>query len=227
MRSRETNATRFAGVELFSSNGILLDLNQSRCSNHIGITTLALTNDGQLVATVQSSASAQNAEQFSPAGSGSADWYDLKGLDAKPRLLDFLVRAMERELVEECGMAHGRPEMDTLVLGFCRLLMRGGKPEFFGLTKLDCHSSRLHVARREEVFIADVSRSRIDRSDLEALRSSIDNFMVSERSSFSLQLYVNLLFLSELIERAPDLVANFVSCEKRTITGSSRGNPAS
>lgn len=40
---------------------------------------------------------------------------------------------MERELREECGIA-GNVALRTRIIGYARLLHRGGKPEFFGVT---------------------------------------------------------------------------------------------
>jgi hypothetical protein len=133
VRLRDTDEVRFRGTDLCSDSGILQDLAQSQCSNHVGISTIALTSDGYLISTVQAAGSAQYARQVAPSGSGSADLADVRDGE---RLCDFVVRAMERELKEECGLSPKLDGLSTVVLGYARIVERGGKPEFFGITLL-------------------------------------------------------------------------------------------
>jgi len=182
VRSRETGAHRYSGLEAMASNGFLLDLEQSYCSNHVGVGSLAFTSDGQLVLTIQARGSAQNPNLLVPSASGSADWGDLREGDHLP---GFLVRAMERELAEECGLESMRPapRVETRLLGFARLLMRGGKPEFFGVSYVDAPFADLSITRKESVYIADLLGSRVSRSRAEELTSSIDEFRRRHRHS--------------------------------------------
>jgi len=214
VRSRETGAHRYSGLEAMASNGFLLDLEQSYCSNHVGVGSLAFTSDGQLVLTVQARGSAQNPNLLVPSASGSADWGDLREGDHLP---GFLVRAMERELAEECGLEGMRPapRVETRLLGFARLLMRGGKPEFFGVSYVDAPFADLSITRKESVYIADLLGSRVSRSRAEELTRSIDDFRRRHRHSMSIQLSLHLDFLDDFIRNCPDGLTHLMNGNSR------------
>ena len=125
----------------------------SRCSNHLGVSTMAITRDGVVLITGQSSRNIQSRRLLAPSGSGSVDWRDLERSDD---LLAVIRRAAERELTEECGFKAGRYPMRTSVIGFARLVHRGGKPEFFCLTVIDENAGDLELAHShdEKLFTA-------------------------------------------------------------------------
>jgi len=74
-------------------------------------------------------------------------------IDARPgaSLQRLLADAMERELREECGLEIGAtdPVVQTRVLGFARLVRRGGKPEFFGVSLLDMQADDIESETHE------------------------------------------------------------------------------
>jgi len=84
------------------------------------------------------------AQDFTLAGSGSADFSDI-GNAPSEKFLDVLKTGMMRELFEE-GRHSGstnslnflrlRAAEETLVTGFFRWVRRGGKPEFVAVTRL-------------------------------------------------------------------------------------------
>ena len=80
-----------------------------------------------------------NANRLAPSGSGSVEYSDYKklvaGTDA-PTLQELVIRAAERELREECALPAGTV-IHTQVIGYTRLLERGGKPDFFCVSQID------------------------------------------------------------------------------------------
>ena len=147
VRSRVQIQPVYDGWAMVEDGGELFPLDGSPCSNHVGMSSLAITRDRQMLVTLQSGRAAQNADLLVPAASGSADWSDVAG---RPTLQAFLRGAMERELIEECGLRE-LPDLRlrTLVIGYARLIRRGGKPEFFGLTLVDAESSQLERVTEE------------------------------------------------------------------------------
>ncbi|MFA7679601.1 MAG: hypothetical protein WCY07_05575 [Pigmentiphaga sp.] len=148
----------YDGVSLFAQPGaasedlFIKKLIDSACSNHIGVSTLAITSDGSLIITGQAASNAQSGNTWAPSGSGSADWQDLR--HAKD-LVSLVQRAAERELIEECGLPRS-VAFKTLLLGFARNVHRGGKPEFFCLTLLSLRAAELRLKHKEgeKVFTA-------------------------------------------------------------------------
>ena len=112
-------------------------LDSSDCSNHIGVSTLAISSKGIIPLIRQPSKSAQSSGLLAPSGSGSLDWQDLAGAQAGPSLTfpKLITYAMDRELREECGLTPGDLQQ-TYLVGYARMLHRAGKPEFFGITLL-------------------------------------------------------------------------------------------
>lgn len=115
-----------------SSNYPIGRLEDSFMSNHIGISTLALTADGYVILLCHNNKALTATDQLTPSGSGSVDFRDLRA-DADFRAT--LLAAAERELCEETNIAAVRIEK-TSITGFYRDLGRGGKPEFCCVTYL-------------------------------------------------------------------------------------------
>jgi hypothetical protein len=105
------------GLRLLAPDGEVLDLEASALSNHIGISSVALTSDQYLVVSRQGARNAQSAGLLGPAGSGSLDFSDVAG--ASGDLSGLLKMAMQRELIEECGPAGGQTGVFWGVAGGC------------------------------------------------------------------------------------------------------------
>lgn len=128
----------------------LLDLSDNYCANIIGISTLVLTSDKKIIVLVQGSGDV-NRQKYVPTGSGSAEYCNL---DKFTNFFDFLKYEMHREMLEELQISKAnyktlssnkyditQYKAETHIIGYCRLLERGGKPDFFGLTYLPGVSS--------------------------------------------------------------------------------------
>lgn len=110
-------------------------LDKSVMSDHIGVSTLAITSDGYVLILRHNDKALTATDQLTPSGSGSVDYVDLQ-LNADFR--QTLRYAAERELHEETGIAKAQMEKTTII-GFYRDLKRGGKPEFCCVTYLKCN----------------------------------------------------------------------------------------
>ncbi|MGW5689042.1 hypothetical protein [Nonomuraea sp. NPDC003754] len=110
---------------------------ESRLSNHIGVSTVAVTTDGCIVVCVQGRNNLSSKVLYAPSGSGTILPNDYRGGDS---LQGLVIRAMERELAEEVGV-YGPDIQSTHILGFGRWVERGAKPEFFGVSLLSISSA--------------------------------------------------------------------------------------
>jgi len=127
-------------------------LEASRMSNHIGVSTLAMTRDGYLIWWVQKETAQQSQGKIVPSGSGSLNWSDFTGL--KEAYLEGLLRqGMARELCEECSLSNSttieKIADATRVLGYFRWVKRGGKPEFIGISRLSVDRGDVQPQNRE------------------------------------------------------------------------------
>lgn len=153
---------------LFNSDGRLISLRDNKLSNQIGVSTVALTSDGWLVLHHQGLGARSSPGLVAPSGSGSLEPKDIVGRTCLP---DAVAAGMERELREELGLLSApmrEVRMDTSVLGFGRWLEKGGKPEFYGVTRIHAamaeldvrinESEREYVGKHEPIPPADVAR---------------------------------------------------------------------
>ncbi len=121
----------------------LQSIDKSEMNNHIGASTLAVTDDNYLVIRKQGAGTQQNINKYVPTGSGSCNWSDIK----EGSFRSTIEYSMKRELWEENGGRNHKSGIDefaeTKLLGYFRWLKRGGKPEFVGISKLNCSLDQL------------------------------------------------------------------------------------
>lgn len=157
-------------------------------NNEIGISTLGFTNDNYLIIWTQNRSSQSSEGLLVPTGSGSCDWNDRVNDDFKRTILN----AMQRELWEENGgktLAENYHIIgETILLGFFRWIIKGGKPEFVGITKLNKDLIDIGVEKKE-VF----GRREYPISSLDDLKDVINELL--GQPNLSVPLYVNLKFL--------------------------------
>ncbi len=180
--------------------GVLATLCDSPCANHVGVSTIGVTQDGHVLWNVQPGRSAQSANRIAPAGSGSADYSDLREGDG---LLDFLTRSIERELREECRIAPHIP-VRTKIVGYARLLHRGGKPEFFGFSEIGCGKTELAASASEAPFLWRTDHARPASGPVpftaRDLLEEIGSLRQNLGGAFSFLMHLNLLFLEEHLQ---------------------------
>jgi hypothetical protein len=172
--AREVRSTRarrplVSGYELLADRGgRVRDLSQSWLANAIGISTLAITSDRQLLVVRQTPHNSESGDRLAPSGSGSVDAADL---DGAADLHALVVGAMERELREECCLPRDA-RVGTRLTGFARWLERGGKPEFYGVTSLELTAREVElrgIDRRERDYVAFVETFGLDGDLAQAL----------------------------------------------------------
>lgn len=202
---RGTDAVVYDGRSMAVAGDVLRDLEGGALSNHIGVSTLAVTSDGFLILTLQSSGSAQDPTGLVPSGSGSAD---LEDADGAGTFGGFVRTAMDRELSEECGLPRGA--ITTRLCGYARLLHRGGKPDLFGLSRLAVPLADVRVVETERPFVSTHRSVRIDRSDAAALRASLAAVADDATSGASFTLRLALRIVDDLLVERPDEVLAFL-----------------
>jgi hypothetical protein len=192
----------------------LLDLEAAAVNNHVGVSTLAITEDRRLVIWQQGEVNIQSPQQIVATGSGSGDYADL---DMKS-LRRSVIAGMERELREEAlknqGKLPGPVIAETTILGFFRWISRGGKPEFFGITRLDEPYSAVCPDEFEVSAIGKATakqaklRHQFHLPDLEALPLAIASIRGYEKQGHSLSLPLKIILrrLEELLVSNPDAV---------------------
>lgn len=203
------NATNYYPCNTVSHTlATLQPLKVSRMSNHIGVSTLAITRDNYLVIRKQSSRNQQNNNLLVPTGSGSCDW-----TDRKETLIETLVEAMNRELTEENKLGvDGRSSISqTKVTGFYRWVERGGKPEFTGITKLNMDIEDLEVDTEELVDLSNKSlHTDILVKSIDTLKEVLEE-VSSRKEHISLPLYMCITNLLHYIDTREEEVKDLLN----------------
>lgn len=129
---------------MVDSSGNLSRLSESQLANIIGISTLAITQDLQVLIVHQTNGNSASGGLWAPSGSGSLEDTDVKEGSS---VHDVVTAGVVREMIEETGMP-GSLVGDTLVTGYARWMRRGAKPEFFARTLLKGTAAEVDRARR-------------------------------------------------------------------------------
>ncbi len=152
---------------LYNQNGTLRGYSETLCADVLGGSTLAVTNDGYVIMQMQSGQADRNPGTIVPSGSGSTDYSDFIKLQTRmnaspfrkaerPTFQQLIIDTIHRELSEENGFdgnggVTGGKGMRTRVIGFARLLDRGAKPDFFGVTYIDAKATELYPQMNESL----------------------------------------------------------------------------
>lgn len=132
----------------------------------------------------------------------------------KTGFADFITYAMERELMEE---SHLKKEhiIKTCVCGYIRILDRGGKPDFFGITFLNCNEEEADKKFRQgkaEYTVKELKKNRpitdfnevssqvyADAEDVMSSRTD-ENVFVDKKISLQLNCLLNIIRKNELLK---------------------------
>lgn len=184
----------------------ILPIDKSLLGNHLGVSTLAVTRDRQIILWRQSDRAAQSQGMLVPSGSGSVDWQDYAASPRPGTLVHLARRAMERELAEESRTRAATIQQEdivgTLVLGYFRWLRRGGKPECVGITRLSLDLRELEPDGREVDMPDDLDREAfnvLQAENASGLRESIRKLLTQRMDLVSLPLWVSLTVLDEAL----------------------------
>ena len=114
---------------------------------------------------------------------------------------------MNRELWEESGKTNlcktHKEVGDTKILGFFRWVIKGGKPEFVGLTKLHCDLLSLYANKKEVFGRKEFLITRID--DIEEI---VEELITAE--NISEPLFMNLLCLKRYYQNEKEDLEKFI-----------------
>lgn len=188
---------KFEGeILLLDENKNLMSLESSPCANYLGASTTVITNDGYIIIRKQDYRNKSNPDKWAPTGSGSVDYDDLS------QLYDFqsvIIQTMEREFREENNYCSKDSdiEMFTHIIGYTRLIERGGKPDFFGISKINKTKCEF------EENIESVSNHPKNDFDYEYLPIEKDNIaetifaLYNKKEDISIQLYITAEILKE------------------------------
>ena len=182
---RNNLTLNYPAAEDENGRAYLLPLNACPdIGNHVGITVLAITREGHVVALRQGSVQI-GAKTLNLGGSGSlnaSDRYDCGAPDDFRAIVGY---AMARELYEEAGLkpwhfgaitkrtALRRLASDLLVTGYFRWVDRCGKPEFVGAIRLNLPMSKV-AAKTREVRRFDTELPRIHQpGDFAVLKAAL------------------------------------------------------
>jgi hypothetical protein len=205
VRSRNERGVRLHGIDLvLNQHNQVRPLTNSELANVIGVSTIAITRDRQLVTGIQTTANMSSGGLRAPAGSGSVDEGDLSG---STTLRELVVKAMERELSEEVNL-HG-VGVSSQITGYFRWLEKGAKPEFVGITALDTTAREVRlrpIRRSEEQLVAAVDTTELDLRDIRVVGDHLEGLPPELRYSTSVPLLLALHALASTLERDPELV---------------------
>jgi hypothetical protein len=204
----------FKGEDLLlDENGELIQLCDSLCSNYLGGSTLAVTNDNYVIINSQSSRSAANGGRLAPSGSGSSDFRDLKKLIRKKKkseqtFQELVKITLERELREECGLLHKNVKMKSIVIGFARLLERGGKPDFFGITYIDIKHDKIKESLKEYFEIGNYRIVPIRFNSYTEIPDLLFELIYKDKNEISIQLYIISIIVKYFYDNGNDLFSD-------------------
>lgn len=186
---------------------VVRDFAESRLSNHMGGSTLAITSDSYLVLQRQGPGNMQSTNLIAPSGSGSFNWRDVQSCRT---LQELAIKGVERELREELGLSRTTPAR-TLLTGYVRDVRRGGLPQFYGVTLLDATADMVKRRLLERGFVHEhLADFPCTLEDLKALRREIQDALEEVRPTASAPLQVAVRLLSELLIREPRTVEKFL-----------------
>ena len=194
IRSASDTTYRFDGFTLVKSyeecntKSRIFKLKESVCSNHIGVSTLLLTKDNYVILTMQGNKNYIESKKYTLSASGSLEYKDKKGCKT---FGDIIVKGMNRELSEECNIPYSSI-IDTKLIGYGRLLNRGGKPEFFGITRVNLAAEEVVALAKKGIetkreYVTDFIAIRFKK---ETLLSTIKEFEIN--GSLTAQLFYTI-----------------------------------
>ncbi|MEU6202351.1 hypothetical protein ABZ814_01995 [Micromonospora musae] len=127
---------------ILDADGRLVPFKRSRLANHIGVSTLALTTDGQLLLVAQTDDNIGSPGLLAPSGSGALEPRDVPRDTDDYTIQQVVINGAERELREECHLTAREIEESSLV-GHGRWVSRGAMPEFCAVTLLNLSGDQM------------------------------------------------------------------------------------
>jgi len=118
--------------EIIDNRGNLIDLYNSKLSNHLGGSAILITNDSKIVYLKQNKTRVDK-YKTTPSGSGSFNYYKKKEFE-KLTFQEYVRQEVKREILEECALISDDIPV-IQICGYGRALHRGGKPDLFCIAR--------------------------------------------------------------------------------------------
>ena len=200
------DATSFFPADYINNNWVMHDITTAVVNNEIGVSTIALTKDNYLILWNQNRSAQSSNGLLVPTGSGSCDWNDITEWDFNKTITN----AMQRELWEESGkknLANSYNEIGkTMLLGYFRWIIKGGKPEFVGITKLNVEYNALK-SEEKEVY----GGHKILINEVNDIPESINK--IKSLGNISVPLHMTLFCLNRYYNNSKDQLKEFLFTE--------------
>lgn len=187
-----------------------------RCGSslHLGVNTLAITQDGFVLVWMQAKGN-RSKSLAAPSGSGSMDWDDVgavmeRNMGDHSGNFEAVVRhAAEREFVEETFSKSSTDHvqdilMETRTIGFFRWGSLGGLPGFVCVTKVNAtqeqvfYKNKLSEGERRN-YLLDLNLKY--RYDHEKMLKKINKYIERRKHQMSLPLRASLEILRYVVEK--------------------------
>ncbi|MBR2326538.1 MAG: hypothetical protein IKA49_04165 [Alistipes sp.] len=193
-----------SGITLYSplnvTNAPIKALDNSYFGNHIGVSVIAVTTDGEMIILRHNNSSAICSNMYAPSASGSVDygdWHQNSDTDFR----QIVIRAMHREFEEETKISKEYIDR-TEIIGTYRNLMRGGKPEYCGVTYLNVDGKTAQELFKPEKKEVQDRMERIVLFDgtIQAGHLKIEEyrrFEARHEKNISPSLHMNMYFLEK------------------------------
>ncbi|RZJ45706.1 MAG: hypothetical protein EON87_06835 [Brevundimonas sp.] len=152
-------------VHFIDDDDKLIPLDEAAASNQLGGSTLLIDQSRMVHFTKQTAKSAESADLLAPTGSGSFDlrrFRDWSDAPSERTFQAFCRKEIERELAEETQLAFDETTLKTVLIGFGRLLYRGGKPEIFAVSALRAQAPMLKISAGERLWTGGHEKISLD-----------------------------------------------------------------
>ena len=189
----------FSGFNLLAGRDLIVNLEDSFCANLIGVNTLLLTADGKVISEIQGANYADNYSQIIPSISTSMEYPKTSKTSLQRLTLQSaLINNVNQNLMRKYNLQLN--EISSFLIGYARLLNRGGKPEFFLISMTTKNFAELKHNKNMCKEIIDLSLGVWNPEELAGMIKYIGN-----SSNASIQLHLNCLFLEEQLSDNQDL----------------------
>ena len=200
---------------LMDQDNVLYDLDYSSCANFIGVSTLVFTKDNRIIIGKQAGYSKANSGRYAPSGSGSVNYSDVMYVTKKMPITEILeakygedrneidkkdfrnilAYAMMREFCEECNylLQRAKQKMQTRIIGYVRLLERGGKPDYFGISYIDEDIFDLSNDIRKREYGLSSHYDFCYFSDVQQIPIVLRNFCTGRISDKKISIQLNII----------------------------------
>ena len=206
----------------YNQNGLYLKAcTESQTSSQIGASSLILgltkknilksQISGHIAIVNQGSGNLQSGGLLAPSGSGSLDWSDY--FEYRDRMI---IKGMHRELFEETNKGSwdrliNKIKIKTIIIGFGRMLHRGGKPEFYGLVIMPRDIDQYGIDKTERRYVKGFEWINISHVTAKNVVESLNDYKNKNISKLSHPLFMCIELAIEYLEKNENLFEDAVS----------------